>query len=125
METGIMRPKGRIHYSLTECLNPQIDALPQDLDRSQAAHAVAELIDRAIHSNYKLYPINYVAYDMLEGGNRFADQYTAADVDAVKERLATQIGKCRLDNVTDDEREYMRELILTMYSNPLKNKLFR
>ncbi|MBD5351384.1 MAG: acyltransferase [Bacteroides sp.] len=125
METGIMRPKGRIHYSLTECLNPQIDALPQDLDRSQAAHAVAELIDRAIHSNYKLYPINYVAYDMLEGCNRFADQYTAADVDAVKERLATQIGKCRLDNVTDDEREYMRELILTMYSNPLKNKLFR
>nr|MDE6033701.1 acyltransferase [Muribaculaceae bacterium] len=62
---------------------------------------------------------------MLEGGNRFADQYTAADVDAVKERLATQIGKCRLDNVTDDEREYMRELILTMSSNPLKNKLFR
>lgn len=124
METGIMRPKGRIHYAITECLNPQIDALPQDLDRGQAARAVAELIDKAIHSNYKLYPINYVAYDMLEGGHRFADQYTEADVDAVKERLATQIGKCRLDDVTDEERDYMRELILTMYSNPLKNKLF-
>ncbi|MDE6535288.1 MAG: 1-acyl-sn-glycerol-3-phosphate acyltransferase [Muribaculaceae bacterium] len=124
METGIMRPKGRIHYSITECLNPQIDALPQDLDRAQAARAVAELIDKAIHSNYKLYPINYVAYDMLEGGHRFADQYTEADVEAVKERLAVQIGKCRLENVTDEERDYMRELILTMYSNPLKNKLF-
>lgn len=124
METGIMRPKGRIHYSITECLNPQIDALPQDLDRAQAARAVAELIDKAIHSNYKLYPINYVAYDMLEGGHRFADQYTEADVEAVKERLTIQIGKCRLENVTEEERDFMRELILTMYSNPLKNKLF-
>ena len=125
METGIMRPKGRIHYTLTECLNPQIDALPQNLDRAQVAHKVAELIDKAIHSNYRLYPINYVAYDMLEGANRFADQYTADDVDAVKERLATQLGKCRLDDVTADELEYMRQMILTMYTNPLRNKLFQ
>ncbi len=83
------------------------------------------MIDRATHSNYKLYPINYVAYDMLEGGHRFADQYTEADVDAVKERLQTQIGKCRLEDVTDEEREFMRRMILTMYSNPLKNKLFK
>lgn len=124
METGIMRPKGRIHYALTECLNAQIDALPQDLDRAQAAHKVAEVIDKAIHANYLLYPINYVAYDMLEGANRFADQYTAADVDAVNERLNTQLGKCRLDDVTPEELDYMRRMILTMYSNPLKNKLF-
>ena len=125
METGIMRPKGRIHYALTECLNAQIDALPQDLDRAQAAHKVAELIDKAIHSNYRLYPINYVAYDMLEGAHRFADQYTAADVEAVNDRLATQLGKCRLDDVTPEELDYMRQMILTMYANPLKNKLFQ
>ncbi len=124
METGIMRPKGRIHYALSECLNAQLDALPRDLDRAQAAHRVAELIDRAIHSNYLLYPINYVAYDMLEGSNRFADQYTAADVEAVNERLNTQLGKCRIEDVTPEELEYMRQMILTMYSNPLKNKLF-
>lgn len=125
METGIMRPKGRIHYAFTECLNAKIDALPQNLDRAQAAHKVAELIDDAIHSNYLLYPINYVAYDMLEGTRRFVDQYTDADVDAVNERLETQIAKCRLDDVTDEERIYMRRMILTMYSNPLKNKLFK
>ncbi|MDE6145230.1 MAG: acyltransferase, partial [Muribaculaceae bacterium] len=82
-------------------------------------------IDDAIHSNYLLYPINYVAYDMLEGTRRFVDQYTDADVDAVNERLETQIAKCRLDDVTDEERIYMRRMILTMYSNPLKNKLFK
>lgn len=123
METGIMRPKGRIHYALTECLNPSLDALDPALDRAHAAHAVAELIDKAIHSNYRLYPINYIAYDKLEGTHRFADQYTEADVDAVNERLETQLGKCRIEDITAEEIEFMRRCILTMYANPLRNKL--
>lgn len=122
METGIMRPKGRIHYELTECLNAEIDTLPADIDRSTLAHRVAAMIDSAIHRNYRLYPINYVAYDILEGKNRFADQYTAADVDAVNERLATQLAKCRVEDVTADEVNFMRQMVLKMYANPLKNK---
>lgn len=122
METGIMRPKGRIHYELTECINAQIDTLPADIDRSTLAHKVAAMIDAAIHRNYMLYPINYVAFDILEGKHRFADQYTQADVDAVNERVSTQLAKCRVEDVTPEEMEYMRHMVLTMYSNPLKNK---
>lgn len=123
METGIMRPKGRVHYSLCECINPRLDLIDPAIDRSHLAHAVSEIIDKAIHSHYRLYPINYVAYDMLEGKNRFADQYTLDDVEAVRERLSTQLAKCRIGDITPDELEYMRQMMLTMYANPLKNKL--
>ncbi len=124
METGLTQPKGRIHYCVSECINDRIDALDPSLDRAAAAHAVADIIDRAIHRHYRLYPINYVAYDLLEGEQRFCDQYTEADVQAVKERLDSQLAKCRVDNITPEEMDYMKRMMLTMYANPLKNKLF-
>lgn len=123
METGIMGYKGRIHFALTECINPELDMLPADLHRSQACVKVCEIVDRHIHSHYRLYPINYVAYDLLHGTSKFADQYTRADVDAVNERLAVQLAKITdVPDITIDEMNFMREMALTMYSNPLSNK---
>ena len=34
-----------------------------------------------------------------------------------------QLDKVDLPDITSEERDYMREMILTMYSNPLRNKL--
>lgn len=124
METGIMQYKGRIHFEMTECINPELDVLPEDMHRSQACAKVCEIVDSHIHRAYRLYPINYVAYDLLEGTEKFADQYTAADVDAVNERIATQLSKITdVANITAEEMNYMRRMVLTMYSNPLRNKL--
>ena len=123
METGIMQQKGHIHFELTECINPKIDALPCDLEKGHAAARVCHIIDEQIHGNYRLYPINYVAYDLLEETERFADQYTAADVDSVRERLEKQLARVDVPDITPDEMNYMRRMMLTMYANPLRNKL--
>lgn len=124
METGIMQYKGRVHFQLTECINPELDMLAPDMHRSQVCGKVCEIVDNHIHCNYKLYPINYVAYDLLHKTHRFADQYTEADVDAVNRRLATQLDKITdIPDITVDEMNFMREMALTMYSNPLLNKL--
>lgn len=124
METGIMQYKGRVHFALTECINPELDMLPDDLHRSQACAKVCEIVDRHIHRNYRLYPINYVAYDLLNGTTRFADQYTADDVAAVNARIKSQLAKITdVPDITADEMNFMRQMALTMYSNPLSNKL--
>lgn len=123
METGIMQQKGRVHFALTECINPEIDMLPADLPRTEACAQVCEIVDRHIHSNYKLFPINYVAHDLLLGEHRFADQYTAADVDAVNDRIARQLAKVDLPDITAEEMNFMRQMVLTMYANPLTNKM--
>lgn len=39
------------------------------------------------------------------------------------EYIESQIERMEVDDMTDEEREYVRTLILTMYANPLKNKL--
>lgn len=125
METGILQPKGRIHFSLTECLNPRLDMLSPELNRAEVAAKACILIDNAIHSHYRLFPINYVAYDLLHAPQpaRFADQYSADDVEATEQRLATQLAKVDVPNLTTDEMNFMRQMVLTMYANPLCNKL--
>jgi len=123
METGILGQKGRVHFELTGDINSELDLLPEDLNRSMVCAKVGEIVDRHIHQNYKLYPINYIAYDLLHGGNRFADKYTAADVDSVKERFAQRMEKIEVPDITAEEVNFMREMALTMYANPLNNKL--
>ncbi|MDE7389283.1 MAG: acyltransferase, partial [Muribaculaceae bacterium] len=124
METGILRNKGRVHFAVTECLNPAIDAaIAPDADRAEAIATICAMIDNAIHSHYRLFPINYVAYDELSGENRFSDQYSPEEKQAVDDYISGQLVKVDVENITDEEVGFMRSMMLTMYANPLKNKL--
>lgn len=124
METGIMGYKGRVHFELTPCINPELEQMAPDMHRSQVCAGVCEIVDRHIHGGYRLYPVNYVAYDLLNDSRRFADKYTQADVDAFNDRLTTQLAKITdIGPITNDEMNFMRHMALKMYSNPLCNKL--
>ncbi len=123
METGLLQFKGRVHFQLTPRINTRIDQLGDFGDVNTAARHVCCLIDQAIHRSYEIFPINYVAFDMLFNTSRFARKYTEeikADFIAYLDR---QLDKVDLPDVTAEEREWMREKIMTMYANPLKNKL--
>ena len=122
MSMGIRKYKGRVHYGASTCINEQIAALPKDLDKNTAAQQVCEIIDQAIHANYRIYPCNYIAYDKLNGKQQFADQYTKEDVEKFDSYINGQVAKVRL-NLSDEDREYIINKMLVMYSNPLVNKL--
>lgn len=123
MEIGILQQKGRIHFELTECINSELDLLPRDLPRTEACTRVCDIVDNHIHRNYRLFPINYVAHDLMTGKRQFADRYSDADVDAVNERIGCQLAKVDLPDITSEEMNFMRQMVLTMYANPLTNKL--
>ena len=77
-------------------------------------------MDRGIFANYRLYPNNYAAADLLEGGNRFASHYTAEDKRHFTDYVARQLA--RIDLPGKDE-VFLREKLLLMYANPLRNQL--
>lgn len=122
METGILRQKGRVHFHLGQCINDDLSQYDKD-SRNDVVRHTCSLIDRAIHCGYKIYPCNYIAYDEVNNTDTFAAQYTADDVREFDEYIARQLAKVEVDDITADEMQFMRSMMLTMYANPLKNQL--
>ena len=120
MKTGIFGYKGRVHYQSAECMNDFIAALPADMPKNDFYTTIAQEIDRRIYSNYRLYPGNFVAIDLLQGGNAYADRYTAEERATFETYLAGQLQKIEMP--CKDEA-FLRTKILEMYANPALNQL--
>lgn len=124
METGIMQFKGRVHFNAGECINSQIEELKEISDRNEIIRQVCTIIDNSIHLGYKIYPINYIAYDEIEGGERFRSCYSEEELKTVNLYLDKQLSKVTdVPDITTDDITYMRKMMLEMYANPLRNKL--
>jgi hypothetical protein len=118
MKTGMFGYKGGIHYHIADCINDEIDAIDRSLGKNEKTAAVARIIDKHIHKNYKFWPINYYFYELLTGDARFADKYTAEDKAKLDAYLQGQIEKVDLPNRDD---AFCRTKILEMYANPVIN----
>ena len=120
MKAGMFGYKGGIHYHIADCINEEIDAIDRSLGKNEKTAAVARIIDRHIHSNYKFWAINYYFYELLTGDTRFADKYTTDEKAKLDAYLQGQIAKVDLPNRDD---EFCRTKILEMYANPVINYL--
>ena len=120
MKTGMFGYKGGIHYHIADCINGEIDAIDRSLGKNEKTAAVARIIDKHIHKNYKFWPINYYFFELLTGDTRFADKYTAEDKAKLDAYLQGQIEKVDLPERDD---EFCRTKILEMYANPVINYL--
>lgn len=123
METGLLQFKGKVHFQLTPRINPRIDEIGDFRDTNTSARYISRIIDNAIHRSYEIFPINYVAFDLLEHGDRFKAKYTPEEHDGFQQYVARQIERMDVADMTGEERDYVYTLLLTMYANPLKNKL--
>lgn len=123
METGLLQPKGKVHFQLTPRINSKLDQIGDYRDVNLAAKAVGSIIDQQIHRSYEIFSINYVAYDLLNDTSRFARKYTPERRQEVEDYFNSQLDKINLPDVTAEERAFMLEKMLVMHANPLKNKL--
>ena len=121
MKTGIFGYKGRVHYQCSAPINTWIDELGS-LPKNEFFAALSQRIDRELHKNYRLYPCNYIALDLLEKKTAEApsSHYTQADLARFESYLAGQMAKI---NIPNKDEEYLRERMLTMYANPVRNYL--
>lgn len=120
MQTGIMGYKGRIHYHCAPCIDDFLASIPEYTPKTDIFRIIAEHIDKGIHANYRLFPNNYIAVDILEGGNRMAEHYTPEDKATFEKYLAVQLGKISIPN---KDEAFLKECMLKMYANPAVNQL--
>lgn len=120
MKVGIFGNKGEIFYELTPPINDLIEELVEEEDNRQTVlNKIAEIIDRSIHQNYHLFPVNYIAYDKLNKTQKyFGKKYTEEDLAKFEKYVSTQIDKIDLPN---KDIPFLEEKFWLMYANPLIN----
>lgn len=113
--SGIMGQKKRIHIEVGDVLSSEIDAIASEHDNTnKQIQALAQAIDDSILTNYKLWPTNYIAYDLLYKTNKYANCYTEKEKELFERRLEIRI---------DEDNPVLFEGFLAMYANPVVNKL--
>ena len=117
MKTGIFGKKGHVHYQTGRSVNTWIDEL-KGLPEKDFYTELAQRIDREIHRNYRLFPGNYVATDLLSGKPTHATHYTHKELVAFEQYIASRIA---LINLPNKDEAFLRERLLTMYANPVIN----
>ena len=115
--TGLTGQKGRVHISIGKTIDKELDVLADFPNVNDKLRMLGDFIDQQIYQNYKLWPTNYMAFDILEGIATDKPEYEGADPEefkrVIKERLAVA-------GLTSDE-DYER--LLGMYANPVRNHI--
>lgn len=113
--SGIIGQKKRIHIHVGEVLSNEIDTIASEFDNNnKQIQALAQVIDDAILQTYKLWPTNYIAYDLLFKTDQFKAFYTENEKSLFERRLEMRI---------DETNPQMVEGFLAMYANPVVNKM--
>lgn len=112
--SGVMGQKKRIHIHVDGVLDTQIDKIGSEIDNSnKQIQALAHVIDDSILRNYKLWPTNYIAYDILNKTNKFDCFYSENEKSLFERRLEMRI---------DEKNPVELQNFLAMYANPVVNK---
>jgi hypothetical protein len=113
--SGIIGQKKRIHIHVGDILEKELDYISTEFDNSnKQIQALAQVIDDSILQSYKLWPTNYIAYDLLHKSETYKDFYTENEKSLFERRLEMRI---------DENNPQMMESFLLMYANPVVNKM--
>ncbi len=116
MAYGLLKPKGRVHFAFGEPIDHHLDELIVSDNINEVLPKLAECIDYGIHRNYRLWPNNYLAADMLAGTNKYDDLIDEATRNKFSEMLDDMV-----KTINGGDAECQRRLFLQMYANPLLN----
>lgn len=112
--SGIIGQKKRIHIHIGDILDKELDKITAESDNvKQQIQALAQAIDDSILQSYKLWPTNYIAYDLMNKTSTYSHLYTENEKQLFERRLEMKI---------DENNPQMFESFLAMYANPVVNK---
>ena len=115
--TGIKQPKGKIHVAFGTPIVRELEEIDKISNENEKIKQLTLAIDKQIHQNYKLNPVNYIAYDILNQTDLFQNNYTEKEkqkfIEYTNQQISTLIG----------EQDILRNLFIKLYAMPVKNKM--
>ena len=120
MATGMKGYKGEVYFKVGKPLHEALKKVDFIGNRNEKIKALARLIDQKIHKNYKIYPNNYIATDLLNNNLVFANHYTLQQKKNFQDYLTKKI---KMIDIHHLDPLFLKKSFLEMYAFPLKNHL--
>ncbi len=115
---GIKQKKGHVHLHVGDPLTEEEIREASFCDKNDRYQSIRHAVDRRVIQGYKLWKTNYMAYDIVHQGAKYASEYTRQDMEEFEGYIAQQL---ILAESTLDRQELRNEL-LHIYSNPVESK---
>ena len=115
MLTGMQQPKGRIHYSFSPITQEELQEIGKIENKGERINALAQLYDKKQHATFKLWPNNYIAFDLLNGKTRYAENYTTQQKEEFIGNMEYKLSKL------EGDKDELRTMFLEIYATPVKN----
>jgi len=121
MQVGITGFRGKVDYRISGDINAEVREIAEKTSvRKERINLLAKAVDKKIYSNYTIFNVNKIAYDLLKNEKRFAHDYTDVERSDFENYVSKQIAKIE---ITDKDLNFLRIKMLEMYANPLINQL--
>ena len=115
--SGVLGQKKRIHLHAGELLDHELDTIGSESDpKNKQLQAISQIIDDSIIKNYKLWPTNFIAFDLFHNTKQCAEYYTEDEKQLFERRMEMRI---------DISDILLKNSFLAMYANPVINKMRR
>ena len=113
--TGITQQKGRIHLAACAPVNEYLHETDGLQSANDKISKLAVLIDSSIYNHFRLWPTHYIAYDLLNRGRKFENQYSPAELEEFKAYMNKEL------SIFAGDTAQQKELLLKIYAYPVIN----
>ncbi|MFK7755686.1 MAG: 1-acyl-sn-glycerol-3-phosphate acyltransferase [Flavobacteriales bacterium] len=126
MMTGLMGHKGKVNITVCAPINSKLDDLKKITNKNDKIKELATHIDHEMHKSFKLWPTNYIAYDLLNGGREFSNEYNRIQRVAFRRYITQRVLKLmvvrkKVNLPREGFQKMAREVLLQMYAFPVVN----
>lgn len=115
---GIMQQKGNVHLHIGKPLTSEEIAEAAKCDKNDRYQLIRHAVDVRVIQGYKLWPNNYIAYDILNATDKYSSNYTSEEKQKFVGYMEHQLGTVEPELNKDE----LREVFLGIYANPVVAK---
>ena len=109
---GVRQWKGAVHLAVCEPITEEELKQCDTFSHNEKFKHLAEIIDKKIYQNYKLYKTNYIAHDLLHNSQTYISHYSKEEKEAFQHYMSSG-----LKNIEGETNE-LETLFLQIYATP-------
>ncbi len=112
---GITQPKGHIHLAACTPVKDMLHNTDDLQNANDKINKLASLIDSTIYKNYRLWPNNFIACDLLSHTGNFRNHYSTDELENFRSYMDKEL------SMFSGDLTLQKELLLKIYANPVIN----